>query len=149
MDQLGLHLDRQYRDRFQEYVLFDGKTINSRDTNWRSVEWEKVIKIVTRIRDATHEVLCNGSSFVSFMNFRWAGQHAVYNSNGKFEGYRPIRTWTVGWTDGTKCYLKDIDFKTGNLLKEYVAPLKGFKAHIHPRVQNKVLGSNKLIWEVR
>ena len=52
----------------------------------------------------------------------------------------PINLWTVGWTDGKTCFLKDIDVSTGRLIKNYVAPLSQFKGHIHPAVRDRVLG---------
>lgn len=125
----GLALDSEYRDRYQLYHTADGKVFDSRVINWRQVDWEKVVKIETFIRDQRHEVTCKDPRFAFFMVFRWAGQEWV---NGK---RIPVNVWTQGWSDGTKCYLMDIDFKLGVKTAEYTAPLSKFEAHIHPRVQ--------------
>jgi hypothetical protein len=73
------------------------------------------------------------------MNFRWGGQEATFDNNGKYTGHKLIKIWTIGWTDGINCFLKDIDFYTGQYVKGYIAPLHHFKGHIHPAVRDKVL----------
>ena len=72
------------------------------------------------------------------MNFRWGGQKAMYDG-GKYIGHRSIKIWTIGWTDGERCFLKDIDFRTGKLVKDYIAPLFQFAGHVHPDVKGMVL----------
>lgn len=73
------------------------------------------------------------------MNFRWGGQEATFG-DGKYAGHRPIKLWTIGWTDGRSCFLKDIDFRTGQYVKGYITPLSRFIGHIHPAVKKRVLG---------
>lgn len=122
-------LDNIYRDKWQEYRLADGRTFDSRQTNWRDAEWEKVISVTTYIKGARHKIgLADKPGFIAFMVFRWGG----------FDGakMRPINIWTVGWTNGNECFLQDIDFKTGAVEKQYVAPLKQFAGHLHPRIKN-------------
>jgi len=133
-----LHLDAEYRRRWQEYHLADGRVMDSRQINWRNVEWEKVVKIVTHIEGQSYAVDARESTFLFFMNFRWGGSEPIYKL-GKFAGRKAIKIWTVGWTDGTRCYLADLDFYTGALVKKYVEPLKKFIQHIHPRVAIKLL----------
>lgn len=131
-----LHLDSEYRRRWEEYYLADGKILNSCLINWRQVEWEKVVKLVASIEGQRHEITpAEKTDFKFFMRFRWGGQKAQFDSNGKYKGHKKINIWTIGWTDGEKCYLRDIDFYTGNLIKEYETPLAQFKQHIHPRVK--------------
>jgi hypothetical protein len=65
------------------------------------------------------------------MNFRWWGKEAKYK-NQEYIGHEIVNLWTIGWTDGVTCYLKDIDFYTGLLVKEYQEPLSTLQAHIHP-----------------
>lgn len=130
-----LHLDSEYRRRWQEYHTADGRVYDSRKINWRHVEWEKVVKIVTFMNRKKHVVKCSDPRFQFFMCFRWGGVKPVYK-HGEYVGHGQIKLWTIGWSDGKKVYLKDIDFYTGNLEKEYESDLKQFRNHIHPRVQN-------------
>lgn len=129
-----LHLDSEYRRRWQEYHTAAGKTFDSRVINWRNVEWEKVIQIDTYMNNQKHSVKCNDPRFKFFLCFRWGGQEPIYK-NGVFEKYKPIKIWTVGWSDGKTAFLKDICFYTGNFMKNYTAPLSEFKMHIHPRIK--------------
>ena len=129
-----MHLDSEYRRRWQEYHTADGKVFDSRIVNWRQVEWEKVVKVDTYMNSKKHSVSCQDPRFKYFMCFRWGGQKPVYK-NGVYEKHEPIKIWTTGWTDGNTCYLKDVDFFTGDLIKNYVAPLETFKGHIHPRIK--------------
>ena len=128
------HLDAEYRRRNQIFQLNDGTTFDSISTNWRDVEWEKVVKITTNMNKQTHIMETDDSNFVCFMCFRWAGREAIYDDEQNFLHHKPINIWTTGYTDGTTCYLTDIDFFTGNKIKDYEAPLNEFRAHIHPRI---------------
>jgi len=133
-----MHLDSQYRDRWQEYHLATGETADSRKINWRQVEWEKVVRVDTHLKQHTYSITCQNPAFQFFMVFRWGGQRPVYK-HGKFDQYEAIRIWTAGWTDGEKCYLEDYDFKSGMLIKKYASTLQEFKAHIHPRIAKGVI----------
>lgn len=124
----ALHLDSEYRNRWQEYYTADGKKFDSRYTNWRQVDWEKVVKVVTNLNGKVYQSTCSNSNFLFFLCFRWAG--FSWKNNKKV----PIRLWTVGWSDGKNAFLEDYDFKTGEIEKKYTAPLSEFKKHIHPRV---------------
>ena len=127
-----LSLDNTYRKRYQEYLLATGEVANSRKINWRQVEWEKVIGIKTYIRDNCFYVTCqNQPEFKFFMNFRWAGREVIAKDK-----FKQIQIWTVGWSDGVKCFLEDYDFKLGIKIKDYVLPLRELKGHIHPRIIN-------------
>jgi hypothetical protein len=127
-----LHLDSEYRKKFQLYHLATGEIADSRKVNWRQVEWEKVIQIDTKIRNNINVVFCKDKpNFKFFLNFRWAGREALGNKK-----YKEIRIWTVGWSDGKMCYLEDYDFKMGYKIKSYVDPLSNYKGHIHPRIIN-------------
>ena len=133
-----LHLDSEYRDRWEEFFLVNGTVEDSRLKNWREVNWRDVIQISVHILDHVHVVDCKGPGFKTFMNFRWGGQEAIYADDGQYVGHMPIKIWTVGWTDGETCFLKDIDFYTGDLIKEYKTPLKQFREHLHPLVIGRV-----------
>jgi hypothetical protein len=68
-----LHLDSIYRDRWQEYCLADGRVFDSRQINWRLVEWEKVVSITTHIRGKTYLTHCKHPSHRFFVIYRWGG----------------------------------------------------------------------------
>lgn len=127
------HLDKEYRRRWIEFELDDGTVKDSREKNWRDIEWLKVNKITVNM---VGKIYCidknNKLGFKGFMNFRWFGRDAKFDKNNKFIGYDQIHIWTIGWTDGIKCYLKDINFHGGRLVKEYEVILKEFRKHIHP-----------------
>lgn len=133
-----LHLDSEYRNRWEEFYLSNGTMEDSRLKNWREVAWDKVVCIEAHLLEHVHIVNCSGSCFRAFMNFRWGGQEAIYDSDGKYLEHKAIKIWTIGWTDGKDCFLKDIDFYTGDAIKEYVAPVKEFSGHVHPAVVGRV-----------
>jgi len=133
-----LHLDSEYRNRWEEFYLLNGTVEDSRLKNWRDVVWNKVIQITVHMIGQVHTVNCKAPSFRAFMNFRWGGQEAIYADDGKYVGHIPIKIWTVGWTDGKDCFLKDIDFYTGKLIKDYATPLDQFACHLHPTVKDRV-----------
>ena len=135
-----LHLDSEYRNRWLEFHLADGIIEDSRLKNWRHVVWGQVVFMVAHLLDYTHNVDCKGLGFKTFMNFRWGGQEATYDISGKYIGHKAIKIWTIGWTDGTDCFLKDIDFYTGELIKDYIASLSQFTCHIHPSVRDRITG---------
>lgn len=135
-----LHLDSEYRNRWVEFHLVDGTREDSRLKNWRQVAWDQVICLSTHLLGYVYTVHCTDKEFKAFMNFRWGGREPTYNDKGQYVKHRDIKIWTIGWTDGKKCFLKDIDFYTGKLIKDYIAPLSQFKGHIHPAVRERVLG---------
>lgn len=135
-----LHLDSEYRDRWENFYLANGTVEDSRLKNWRQVAWDQVIFLEACLLGHIHRVDCKGQDFKTFMNFRWGGQGARFDKFGKYIDHREIKIWTIGWTDGVNCFLKNIDFYTGKLLKEYIAPLQQFRQHLHPIVKDKVLG---------
>jgi len=123
-----LHTDDIYRQRWQEYHLADGRVEDSRRINWRLVEWDRVVQIVTNIRDRKYLTHCRHPDFKFFLAFRWAGHRWVDGAK------RQIREWAVGWSNGERCWLTDIDFKTGEIVRQYVVPVSEVERHIHPRV---------------
>ena len=129
-----LHLDSEYRKRWEEFLHADGTVDDSRKVNWRNVRWDDLIKITAYVNGQIHEVTAKHDKFRFFMNFRWNGKKAIYE-NGVYKEHKPINEWTIGWTDGVNSYLKYIDFYTGNLIKETVEPLEKHKIHIHPSFQ--------------
>lgn len=137
---MQLHLDSEYRNRHQTFHLLDGTIENSRFKNWRQVEWEKVIRVDTSILNYDYKISLQEipepvrHTFKGFMNFRCGGRIAKYDGKGKFERFDPIHTWVTGWTDGVLCYLAEIDFYTGKVLRHYKDKLDNLRNHLHPRL---------------
>lgn len=123
-----LHTDDIYKNRWQEYHLADGSVFDSRFINWRQLEWEKVIAIVTHIRGKKYLTHSKNPNFKFFVVYRWGGQIAI---DGQV---RPIHEWAVGYSDGDNCFMTDLDFKTGKILRRYIVPIEKVTKHIHPRV---------------
>lgn len=136
-----LHLDKHYRRRWQEFHLANGDIKDSREVNWRQVDWPQVVKIVVCIERQRHIFEIQHPSHKFFMNFRWGGSEPVYGKDGKYQRRKPIDLWTVGWTDGVTCYLTDTDFYTGQIGNEYQMPLSELKNHIHPLILRKIDGN--------
>lgn len=124
-------LDSEYRNRWQNYCLADGTVYDSRLTNWRQVPWDTVVEVATHMVGKVHIETNEHNDFKFFLCFRWGGREPKF-VDGKNMGFRNINIWTVGWTDGEKCYLTDIDFYLGNIVRQYTAELMTFKSHIHP-----------------
>ena len=89
-----------------------------------------------KIRAATYKVDCRHVSFQFFLFF----QAAQWDFD-QYGNRRKRRLWNIGWTDGEYAYLKEVDFKTGQLVREYKQPLGEIATHIHPRVQGTVAGT--------
>ena len=142
-----LATDDEYRRRWVLYFLNDGRIEDSRQKNWREVEWEKLDKIVVSIEGKEHVIEKHPKNHKFFLAFRQAGMEVVnHNTNfvEKVNGvrklriekeYKRIHIWTFGVTDGIDCFLVDIDFYTGTLLRAYQEPLIKYKSHIHPRIK--------------
>jgi len=128
----GLALDSEYRQRWQFYHLADGSIKDSRLIHWRQVDWENVVKVESFIRGKKYTVDCTDPRFQFFIVFRWFGQEHIDGNR------KQINIWTQGWSDGSTCYLTNIDFKTGQLLRQYKDPLSKYEAHVHPRVKGKM-----------
>ena len=130
------HLDSMYRNRYEEFHLDDGTVIDSREINWRDVEWNRVKRILVRMNGHDNEFLSKDKpGFKGFMNFRWGGQIAQYNEQKEYIGHKEVKVWTVGWTDGEKHYLTDIDFHSGEKIAEYEAPYAEYINHVHPSIK--------------
>jgi hypothetical protein len=123
------HLDNIYKGRWQEYYLADGRVYDSREIYWRLIEWEKVVAIVTYIRNKKWMTHAKNPNFKFFVIYRWGGQEWVRGER------RKIRQWAVGWSDGQRSFMTDLDFKTGAVVRQYVVDNKEIEGHIHPRVK--------------
>lgn len=123
----------EYKDRWEEFYVQSGEFYDSREVNWRDVPWDKVVKVRVRILDKVHDFDNKELDFKFFINFRRGGKTST-----KTRIETDINIWTVGWTDGCTCFLKDIDFYTGEIVGEYTVPLDRCKPHIHPAVAGLV-----------
>lgn len=126
-----LSLDNIYRNRYQKYMLSNGKVYDSREVNWRLIEWDRVVGITTVINGKKYLAHCKHPDFKFFVIYRWGGQEW---KEGKPV---PVREWSVGWSDGKQAFMTDIDFKTGEKKREVVVPIETIQRHIHPRVEGK------------
>jgi len=115
-------LDNIYRNRWQEYYLANGRKFDSREIYWRMLPWNQVVKIVTYINNKKYLVHSNHPNFKLFVVYRWAG----YDSK---KGV--INEWAVGWSDGKNCFMTDINFKTGEIVKQYIVNVNKIKGHIY------------------
>jgi len=121
-------LDNCYRARWQEYYTADGRKYDSRETYWRMVPWQYVVEIKTYIRDKVYLTHCRNAGFRYFVVYRWGGW-----TWKMIEGTaKKIAEWAVGWSDGEKCFMTDIDFHTGEVVRQYVVSAKEVQHHIHP-----------------
>ena len=130
-----MNTDAQFRDRWLDYYLSDGRQYSSREIYWRLIEWEKVVKIRVNLRGLKYDIE-SGPDTLGFMNFRWAGSEAKHDSEGKPVGRRPIHTWVVGTIEPNGVHLSEFDFKTGQLIKRSIEPIEKYSSHIHPRLEN-------------
>lgn len=135
-----LHLDSEYKNRWEEFYLANGTIEDSRLKNWRDVAWNEVVKIVAYVHGHAYKVDCLGPGFKAFMNFRWLGMEAQYDEHRKYIGHKKVNIWTIGWTDGVTCFQKNIDFKTGLFIDERESPIAEFIGHVHPAVHQQVFG---------
>ena len=136
-----LALDSEYdkTPAWEMYYLADGTIKDSRLINWRRVEWEKVVKIEMYIKNKKHVFACAGKSrFLFYLRFRKARKTTILSYDGKNRRTVRKNLWVAGWTDGEKCYLTEIDFDTGNIVKRYTCRLKDIPSHIHTNVQDTV-----------
>ena len=135
-----LHLDSEYRRRWVEFHLLDDTIINSKEKNWRDVEWDQVVKVVVNMNGIINYIDSeNKDNFKGFLNFRYGGREAQFDDEtGKQKGFKTINSWIIGWTDGDFAYLKEIDFYSGKLIKEFKEPLHILKAHIHDKIKDKI-----------
>lgn len=133
-----LSLDNTYRKHYQLFHLNNGTVIDSREKNWREVEWEKLDKLEIIMKGHQYEITKEGKdNFKGFVTFRSAGfinKTVNYKTGKVIEPGKRIHTWTIGWTDGIKCFLKEINFFTKKLINEYECRLDEAMGHIHPRL---------------
>lgn len=135
-----LALDSEYRDRFVEFHMYDGEILNSQVINWRHVKWNEVIKLRMYMRGRWYEVDCKDKpTFKFFMNYRWAG--VTWDTvNGELKR-RKINSWAIGWSDGKRQFCKEVDFQTGDLVREYEGELLPDSENIHPMVKKMFEGA--------
>ena len=136
-----LALDSEYdkTPAWEMYHLSDGTVKDSRLVNWRRVEWEKVVRIEVFIKNMKHVFDCKDKpSFLFFMRFRKLRSTTTTRYDGKGRKRIYKNPWVIGWSDGQRCYLTEIDFDTGNVIKRFTCNLQEYPSMVHPRVQGAV-----------
>ena len=134
---MALHLDSEYRGRYEEYIMQDGTVYNSREINWRDISnWYEVVKIIVHLKEKVWEIDCtNEEGFMGYVRLRNGGQLAQFNAQGQPMAPKVIHEWCFGWTDGVKVYLKVVDFKTGEELPSEIRNYDDTINHIHPSLK--------------
>ncbi|MFA5692898.1 MAG: hypothetical protein WC907_04710 [Acholeplasmataceae bacterium] len=118
-------LDNVYRNRYQEYYFADGVVADSREKYWRLLEWDRVVAVVTYIREKKYLTHCKHSDFKFFVVYRWGGQEWREGTRHK------VQEWAVGWSNGELSFMTDIHFKTGEIVRQYVVPNTEIAGLIH------------------
>lgn len=134
---MALHLDNEYRKRYEQYIMLDGTIYDSREINWRDIpDWNNVERIKIYNRDKVWEINhLLEPNFKGYVRLRNGGQLAQFNAQGQPMQPKIIQEWCFGWTDGIKVYLKVIDFKTGEELPPEIRDYDGTINHIHPSLK--------------
>jgi hypothetical protein len=134
---MQLHLDKEYRQRYQLFYLEDGTVEDSREKNWRDVAWDKVERIMIIVREKKYEFYHKDKpGFKGYMNLRFKSGTVKIRPGQKPEG-KITNSWAVGWTDGEKVYLEEFDFFTGDKLGECIDPIEERIKHVHPAIVNR------------
>lgn len=132
------HLDSEYKNRWELFYLDNGSVEDSREKNWRDVAWNHVVKVEIHMKGKVYSVDNSGEGFKFFLNFRRYGFVSKYNKFREYVGKKKINTWIIGWTNGKECFLKEVDFYSGKLVKEFSTSLCHQIGHIHPDVADLV-----------
>lgn len=119
------------------YVIFhypDGKKISSRDANFHQINLALIIMLELCIKGKSYRIRKTDlpSTFVEFIHFRSKGIKFIVN-NENLTVPDEYNSWSIGWTDGAREYLCEVDFQTGNLIQNYDQPVsKARRTHFHP-----------------
>ena len=74
---------------------------------------------------------------MEFTHHRSKGIDFIVSEESKLSVPMEFNSWSIGWTDGETEFLAEIDFKTGDLIRNYSQPItKSLPSHFHP--QSKV-----------
>ena len=113
------HLDGIYRRRYETYItpgmVYDSRTINPQD-----IPWDKLTGLEAEVQ-YKHHIVEPGEGFKCFIRWRFGGYDV--------DKQEKINVWCIGWTDGVRCFMKEIQFKDGSM-KETEYPLDRFKNHL-------------------
>jgi len=126
--------DDIYRNRHINFHLQDGRIISSRETNFHQMNLSKIIMLELFIRGKTYRIrrIDLPDTFIEFVHFRSKGIRFIVNDSN-LTVPAEYNSWSIGWTDGTKEYLFEIDFQTGNIIQDYDQPVcKDRVTHFHP-----------------
>lgn len=131
-----LHLDSEYRRRWEEYVMKDGTIFNSKDINWRDVKnWNNLKEIKAHLKGNNYVITSDKPNFKHFVRLRNGGIVKTWNEIKQQFDSNVIHEWCLGWTDGEKVYFDVIDFFTGNKVNEEVRLYTDCLNHMHPEVK--------------
>lgn len=125
--------DDIYLNRHISFHLSDGRIISSRNLNWHHVAMRIVDMLELNIRNRIYRIRRYDlpSSFVEFIHFRSKGTTFTGKVGGVVHEPEQYNSWTIGWTDGAIEYLCEVDFQTGNIIRNYEQPIS-VKSHLHP-----------------
>jgi len=126
------------RHKYIEYHMEDGVIRSSKEVYWKDIGWDKVVKIVIKLKNNCYEINNSNPCFKFFLNFRMANYIPIC-INGKLMGHEIIEDWVIGWSDGVFAYLKSYNFKTCLKTKEWVQPISELLPHVHELVSHKIL----------
>lgn len=121
------------RERFFVVHLDDGRILNEHQVgSWANVPIHKVVTLQVRICGKHWSLDRNtlSSKFQEFIYFCSAlsgmGSHVRKMATGEDETI----SRTIGWTDGEREYLLEIDERTGKKLRSYVVPAIIHRHHL-------------------
>lgn len=139
-------LDSEFKRQYETYTMADGKVYDSREINWHDIKnWDECVEITAHIKG--HEYTASNKDktgkvwpgFISMVRFRNGGFEQYYNETTKEWMRKPIDQWCIGWTDGEKAYVAEIDFHTGKLLRTYAEDMKAIRnVTYHPSLKGKL-----------
>lgn len=140
MRQESTATDNVYIHREIRFYLSDGQILSSKDLNWHQVVLSLVVMLELEIRKKIYRIRKSDlpSTFIEFIQFRTKGFRFAIDKDTGISVPEEFNSWSIGWSDGAKEYLAEIDFQTGDFIRKYELPISIDRAsHFHP--QSKIL----------
>src|SRR5438128_270341 len=137
---LRLPHDRDEARQWMTFHLADGRTLHSRQVNWRNVPLADVVEVQFHLKGQEWGLRREDcpSTLLEFIVFRTAGMTRRTLAH-PLEAHPvvelvPFNSWTFGWTDGLTEYLDEFDWKSGLRLRRYTLPRDYVRhpTHFHP-----------------
>jgi len=127
--------DKKNRNAELMFFFDDGTSLSSKEVHFHDVPLNTIVKIQARFKYFNYVIEKESlpATFKEFVHFRSSGITFVDNGTEILDK-RPINTWSLGWTDGRVEYMKEYEFKTGEMLREYESPRNPVDSpsHFHP-----------------